>query len=176
VLIGLVSGKVSYKPPGASKFLKLAASTIIPTRSILDTTHGKVALTSARDSHGKLQTGRFNGGKFKVSQGRSSGAYTVLSLTGPAPRACNNSRNARGARKRKRRRLFGSAKGRFRTRGKYAAGTVRGTKWSITDRSDGTLISVSQGTVSVSDLVKHKTIRVRSHHRYLARPRNRCKR
>ena len=57
--------------------------------------------------------------------------------------------------------------GKFRTKGRYAAATTRGTVWSIADRCDGTLTQVS-GQVVVSDFVRHKTITVRAGHSYLA--------
>ena len=59
--------------------------------------------------------------------------------------------------------------GKFRTKGRYAAATTRGTVWSMADRCDGTLTSVSQGAVTVNDLVRHKNIVVRAGHNYLAK-------
>ena len=56
-----------------------------------------------------------------------------------------------GSRSRHRRRLRGDANGRFRTRGRHSAATVRGTKWTVTDRCDGTLTKVRRGTVAVRD-------------------------
>ena len=35
--------------------------------------------------------------------------------------------------------LHASAHGKFRTKGKYSAATVLGTKWTVADRCDGTL-------------------------------------
>jgi hypothetical protein len=67
--------------------------------------------------------------------------------------------------------LRSRASGRFRTRGRYAAGTVRGTQWTTTDRCDGTLIAVQQHSVLVTDFVKHITVLVAAGHRYLARAR-----
>ena len=60
------------------------------------------------------------------------------------------------------RRLFGNAKGSFRTSGRNAAATVRGTRWSVQDRCDGTLVTVQRGRVEVRDKVKRKTIIVRT--------------
>jgi hypothetical protein len=45
---------------------------------------------------------------------------------------------------------------------------VRGTAWYTEDRCDGTLTRVSQGSVSVRDLVNHRTVIVRAGHSYLA--------
>ena len=69
------------------------------------------------------------------------------------------------------RRLFGDGKGSFRTTGRNAAATVRGTRWSVQDRCDGTLVTVQRGRVSVRDLVRHKTVLVKTGHTYLARRR-----
>ena len=65
-------------------------------------------------------------------------------------------------RKRTVHRLRGSAKGRFRTRGKYASATVRGTDWTVTDRCNGTLTSVKSGVVVVRDLRGKKNYTVRA--------------
>ncbi len=64
--------------------------------------------------------------------------------------------------------LHASAHGKFRTKGRYAAATVRGTIWTIADRCDGTLTHAIKDTVSVDDLVLHKTITLHPGHSYLA--------
>jgi len=60
--------------------------------------------------------------------------------------------------------------GKFRTKGRYSAGTVRGTKWDTIDRCDGTLTTVHRGTVDVLDFARRKTITVHAGHSYLAKP------
>ena len=45
----------------------------------------------------------------------------------------------------------------------------QGAVWLTADRCDGTLAQVRQGTVSVRDLVKKKTVVVRAGHSYLAK-------
>jgi hypothetical protein len=64
--------------------------------------------------------------------------------------------------------LWGKGKGRFRTKGRYSAATVRGTEWLTTDRCDGTLTSVKQGVVSVRDFTRNKTVSVAAGKSYLA--------
>lgn len=54
--------------------------------------------------------------------------------------------------------LHASAHGKFRTRGRYSAATVLGTKWTIADRCDGTLVRDVTDSVGVTDFVRHKTI------------------
>ena len=58
------------------------------------------------------------------------------------------------AKKRPTRRLWGSGKGRYRTRGRYSSATVRGTKWLTEDLCDGTRTTVVEGTVVVHDFVR----------------------
>jgi ferric-dicitrate binding protein FerR (iron transport regulator) len=96
-------------------------------------------------------------------------------MSGPSfAKACATAKKATIARKRSRkrvRRLFGDGKGNFRTRGRNAAATVRGTRWGVQDRCDGTLVTVRRGRVSVRDLVRHRTVLVKAGHTYLARRR-----
>jgi hypothetical protein len=68
------------------------------------------------------------------------------------------------------RQLWGNGKGSFRTRGKYAAATVRGTRWLTVDRCDGTQVKVAQGVVQVTDLAKRRQVTVRAGSSYLAKP------
>jgi hypothetical protein len=65
--------------------------------------------------------------------------------------------------------LLASANGKFRTRGRYSAATVRGTAWGERDRCDGSLTVVRRGAVSVRDFVRHKTLTIRAGHTYLAK-------
>jgi hypothetical protein len=65
--------------------------------------------------------------------------------------------------------LRGTAKGRFRTTGRFAAATVRGTDWGVRDRCDGTLTVVRRGVVVVRDFRRHRTVVVRAGQTYLAK-------
>jgi hypothetical protein len=68
------------------------------------------------------------------------------------------------------RQLWGSGKGRFRTRGRYAAATVRGTIWLTADRCDGTFIRVRQGVIQVNDLPRRRLITLRAGRTLLVKP------
>ena len=94
---------------------------------------------------------RLAGGNFDVCKRKLAGSSKV------APRTV--------------RRLWGKATGRFRTTGRFAAATVRGTYWLTADRCDGTLTTVKEGRVQVRDLVTRKTILVPAGKSYLARKR-----
>ena len=71
------------------------------------------------------------------------------------------------------RRLKVRARGRIRTRGRYGAATVRGTRWTTVDRCDshprpGTLVVVSKGLVAVRSFVLGRTVLVPAGQRFLA--------
>ena len=68
------------------------------------------------------------------------------------------------------RQLWGKGTGRFRTRGRYAVATVRGTNWLTADRCDGTQTRVTQGVIQVSDLPERRQVTVRAGGSYLAKP------
>jgi hypothetical protein len=147
----------------------------IPTGSTLDTTHGQVRLVAATTARGGRQTGHFSQGLFIVQQTHTN-PLTTLTMTGGDLRACGSKLPTGGAARRavtaraRRRSLFSNVRGRFRTRGRYSAATVRGTAYLVKDTCAGTLTSVSRGAVTVRDLTLRKNVTVRAHHRYLARP------
>jgi hypothetical protein len=182
VFVKLPAGQASAaaaKPPKG--FVRLQGAETIPVGSTLDTAKGRVKLRSASDTRKHVQSGQFFRGRFVVRQvrkprgrakRRSTKLITVLTLSGSSfSKACRAKASTSAKRRsRKRvRRLFGDAKGAFRTKGRNAAATVRGTRWSVQDRCDGTLVTVQRGRVSVRDLVTHRTVLVKTGHTYLAR-------
>jgi hypothetical protein len=167
-----VKGAVLVKQPGKRGFVQLSAATHIPIGSELDTTKGTVSLTTAAGG-GKVQSGLFHGGLFKLGQKKGKHPFTELALA--ASLRCVNSRASAhaGAKRRTSRQLFGDAHGRFRMRGRHSVATVRGTKWLVKDTCNSTLTVSQRGTVVVQDLVKHRTITLHTGQRYLARRGNR---
>jgi hypothetical protein len=146
-------------------FVKLTNVANIPVGSLVDTTHGQVGLTSAAGTAAGLQKGSFYNGQFKIIQKKATKATTELQLSQPL--SCKKGKaSAAAARSR---RLWGNAKGRFRTRGRYSSATVRGTKWLTKDTCSGTLTVVKSGTVTVRDFVLNKNVTVKKGHKYLAR-------
>jgi hypothetical protein len=174
VLVGIRTGstaEVSAAQVKGFTFVPLSQARQIPVGSLLDTRRGTVRVTTSTASRRTI-TGRFNGGIFQVIQRRRERGATELKLAGGSFRNCT----ARGARasaldpvaqvarrtRRRVRRLSGNGRGRFRTRGRYSAATVRGTIWSVTDRCDGTLTRVSRGSLDVRDFRRRRTIRLRA--------------
>jgi hypothetical protein len=170
-------GDVRVKVPGATGFVLLSGGDTLPVGTVVDTSRGAVALTAALPS-GQIQTGRFGGGRFEVGQGRRGVVQLYLrgrvcgrrpgaSTTADGPVAASSARRRRSGR-----RLWGRDHGgRFRTHGRNSHATVRGTRWLVEDRCEGTLTLVTKGAVVVKDLVRGKRRLLRAGERYLARPR-----
>ncbi|MGZ4252023.1 MAG: hypothetical protein ACXVR2_01990 [Solirubrobacteraceae bacterium] len=183
-----VKGKVLVRLPNGHGFVALTAASQLPVGTKIDARRGTIQLLAASTTSGKTQTGTFGGAVFglaQASKGRDK-ALTTLSLLegvvrgGPSYASCRARRaggpsgaGATAARVNRRtlQLLHATASGRFKTRGRYAAATVRGTIWDTADRCDGTLVRVRRGVVSVTDFVRHKTVTVRAGHSYLAKAR-----
>jgi hypothetical protein len=164
-----VKGTVRVKLKGASKFVPLDAEKAVPVGSTFDTTNGTVALDTSAGAGKPLQHGEFNGGVFKVQQS-SKNPLTTLSMSGGSLDKCGRRVPQGGAAKRRSRSLFSNVKGRFRTRGRNSAATVRGTRWTMTDSCKGTLTIVKQGSVVVRDFTLRKNKTLKTGQRYLAKP------
>jgi hypothetical protein len=175
-----LKGTVTLKVPGAAGFTALGAGATVPVGAVLDTRRGTVQLTTALDG-GQTQTATFHSGVFQVRQSATGHGLTDIVLRGPAlkcPRVRRSrSATARGAAVQARRRppkrqLWGRDRGgRFRTHGKNSVATVRGTSWVTTDTCAGTRTTVREGSVSVRDTRRHRTVLVRAGKSYLARRR-----
>ena len=93
---------------------------------------------------------------------------TTLELRGRL--SCTNRAQSAATKKRRKNTLWGSdRRGRFRTKGRNATATVRGTVWRTIDRCDGTLVTVQSGSVTVRDSSRRRSVTVRRGHSYLAR-------
>jgi hypothetical protein len=160
-------GKVTVRLPGG-RTVPIEEATQIVTGSVIDTRAGAVRLDT-RGAHGKIETGVFSDGLFRVTQ--TSGKRPVTQLALVETLSCPKAKRAQSARKRKhrRRRLWGDAKGDYRTRGQYGSAVNTGTKWMTEDRCDGTLFRVARGVIKVTPNGSHKSVRVRAGHKYLVR-------
>jgi hypothetical protein len=174
------AGSASSRPG----YVRLTRPEQIPTGSRIDARAGKLRITAAPATPaGKLPTGTFNGAIFSVVQagsGTNTGLTTLTIIEGAFPGApsyalCktgasrDSSPMAAAASTKVLQALLASANGKFRTRGRYSAATVRGTAWGERDRCDGSLTVVRRGAVSVRDFVRHKTLTIRAGHTYLAK-------
>jgi hypothetical protein len=162
-------GTVKIKLPTGTHFRALVEGEQLPVGTVVDTRKGRITLYAAADKHGGIAKADFYGGIFKLGQTKGKRPITVLTLVEKLT-GCKAKGQATTARKKKRkRRLWGDGRGRFRTKGRNSAATVLGTKWLVEDRCTSTLTKVARGRVEVRDFVNHKTVIVRKHHRYIAR-------
>jgi hypothetical protein len=181
-----VPGKsVNLQPAGGIVVVRVPGKGVVPLDSLssvpygatIDATRGQVSLTAAG---GKAT---FGAGRFVLTS--EPGFVTTLTLGGgsfascpkvrpkpkPQPKKKKNVRRpAAAAPPTVIRQLVGNGKGRFRTRGRYAAATVRGTRWRIEDRCDGTRVVVLSGRVAVFDPHLKRTIVVTAGQSHLVGP------
>jgi Tol biopolymer transport system component len=144
----------------------------VPYNATVDVTQGAIVLTTTT---GKLRV--FPAGAksavFVLHRGTDSGRPIVeLALAHGDFSVCpkRRTKSAGATAPVVVRQLWGDGTGSFRTRGRYGAATVRGTRWLTADRCDGTLTRVTRGVVQVNDTAKHKLVTVRAPGSYLAKP------
>jgi hypothetical protein len=193
--VSIVSGIVLIKVHGV--FIPLTELTQIPKNTVIDALQGTLTLTSAAGSpspahdaaaKGKkhktpTQKGTFGGAIFKISQSTGGAGKGLVTLAivenafsgAPSYGTCKAHKAAdpaaTAASSRTLQLLHASAHGKFRTKGRYSAATVLGTKWTVADRCDGTLTHDITDSVSVTDFVHHKTIILHAGQSYLAKAR-----
>jgi hypothetical protein len=190
----VVSGIILVKLPhpasdvasaASSGYVPLSQARALPVGTQVDSLQGTLRLTAATEKRGQTQTGIFGGGLFKlgqVSRGANTGLTTLSMFEGGFPgirtyASCKAKKStdpsspvaSAALSSSVLQTLHASAHGRFRTRGRYSAATVRGTVWTTIDRCDGTLVTVQRDTVAVTDFVRHKTVLVHAGHSYFAK-------
>ena len=177
--VDVKKGVIHVRRPGTSKAVPLDPSVPVPVGSVLDATRGTLTLTTAATDAvgGATQAADFTGSRFVVGQ-KPGAPGTELKMTGGDFSVCRTASassrpTAYAARRRTKRvrRLWGSGKGRFTTRGRNSSATVRGTIWSVEDRCNGTLTRVERGIVVVTDFARKRTKVVRAGESYFARRR-----
>jgi hypothetical protein len=173
-------------------FIPVTELTKIKNGTIINALHGTLSVTTAlpavqrgviaakkkaKKPKTKTQKGKFGGAVFKVTQARS-GLATLALVEGakfkgaPTFASCKTKKGkaVTAALSAKTLQLLKGKDnhGKFRTKGRYAAATTRGTAWSVADRCDGTLTRVTQSSVLVNDFVRHTSLILRAGHSYLA--------
>jgi len=153
-----VSGTILVRLPGSSTFTTLPAGASVPLGSTIDATNGSVSVTVSLPGGG-TQTGVFYGGEFVLLQ--SPNGTTTPVLTGgsfngcPTPTTTNGALASTASKKKKKkpktviRQLWGSAHGKYTTKGRYGSASVSGTIWLVQDRCDGTYIEATKDNVIV---------------------------
>jgi uncharacterized protein YkwD len=176
VIVSPVTGVVRVKLPGSNTFTTLNSSGVFDSGTQVDTTKGRIRLTSVSDDLANVQTADFYRGQFAITYtadfpGASPSLLTNLQLTGPltgCPRRVAATRqlagqNATPPKRRPKpkpkgpttRSLWGDGVGHFRTQGAYASATVRGTNWLTQDTCTGTRVQVVTGLLDVFDIKRN---------------------
>jgi hypothetical protein len=142
---------VLIKAPGSKTFVPVQSLREVPFGSIVKA-QGVATILSERGD-GTDETAEFWGGTFKALQNPDVNSYFVVKLRSRLH--CGNDTKAQTASKATAsdpiataagaRRLWGSGHGRFRSRGRGGAATVRGTTWWLRDRCNGTQFGVTEG-------------------------------
>jgi hypothetical protein len=168
VNVSVRKGRILIKIPPSKKFVELKGALQIPVGATIDARKGRVNLVSTGPG-GVTQLAWFYDGIFKIGQTRGAKPVTDLALAEPLAKCPKARKASAAAKKKKTRKLWGEGKGAFRTSGRHSSATVRGTKWLVTDRCDGTLTRVTQGSVLVRDFKRKRNVVVRAGKSYLAR-------
>jgi hypothetical protein len=160
-----VSGTVLVKLPGSARFVPLSAARQVLVGTVVDV-RGWRRPTAAYPIPGQSAIGDFQAGVFEVKQNRAGGGRTTLRIedTQSERAGCAGAHGASQLGL-----LLGDATGRFRTDGRFSAATVRGTKWGVRDRCDGTLTIVRRGVMVVTDFRLHKNVLLHAGQTYLAK-------
>ena len=160
---------------GQRSFTPLTDATNLPIGTEFDTTKGTIALffaTGKDDPHSV----EISSGLFLTRQSTRTGSVLEADLTAklkgcPSVRRARRAATARAARA-STRQIKVKAKGPVKSKGRYGSAIVRGTAWTIRDTCnvsrDGTLVSVTEGLVGVTDFAKRKTVLVPRGKRYFA--------
>ena len=185
----VVSGTGVHQAPGqrarapgdgpAKGFVPFTGAANIPVGSQLDTSKGRVALTSAADTGGaKTQTSDFYHGIFQVKQAvpkkkpkKPKALITDLVMKGQIARSqCAPLKGARAAATPRRRRAQGGARASCGAAARASSARTASTAprrcagrsgW-CEDRCEGTLTKVTRGTVQVRDFKRKKTVTVKA--------------
>jgi hypothetical protein len=173
-----LAGPLPFATESLSKgvgFIPLAEARQIPVGSILDTTAGVARLATATATQGKLQSGDFETGIFKLLQRRKQRGLTELDIIDnhSARQVCASAGKARTAGAHASGKILGrlsaDSHGHFTARGQFSAATVRGTIWGVRNLCSGTLTRVTRGVVTVRDFRRRKTITLFTGQSYLAK-------
>ena len=175
-------GHVALAQASAAKgvgFIPLTEARQLPVGTILDASNGVARLTTATAARGRVQSGEFGGGLFRLLQNRRERGLSELRLVAQtnATKRCATAGKVATAQTAAAKALpttvlnllRANVKGKFRTRGRYSSATVRGTMWTTTDRCDGTLTAVQRGVVAVTDFRTRRQIVLRAGRSYLAK-------
>ena len=183
-LVQPAGGTVRIKPPGQSGFTPLEGLQKIPVNSVIDTRAGTVQLTAATGNLGETtedNTVDFWDGLIRLEQSGDTNAAATARLVqklrcakrkGGGAKATKSSGPIARSSGKRRRRVWGSGHGNYKTSGGGGTGSVRGTTWLTKDTCRGTFFKVTDGIgISVFDFDLGQTFDLGPGQSYFARNR-----
>jgi hypothetical protein len=138
----------------------------VPDGAIVDVSNGRGIELTDREGDSTIFFGQKDGVPSKFVVDKIGGLIELRLIGGNFATA--RAQQGSDAKKKPVRRLWAKGKGNFRTRGRLASATVRGTFWLTADFRTYTFVLVRQGSVTARDLVKRKTVIVRAGKSYKA--------
>jgi hypothetical protein len=171
IVVKPVSGTVLGHPPDDPNFRKIVGTANLVSGWTFDVTKGRVALTTSA-GRGRQQTAEAYEGFFTALQSPGNPVTDLKLRSGNFDQVCGSGGvdvARASANKTTVRHLWATGKGKFRTVGRFASATIRGTLWRTDDRCDGTLVHVQTGSVNVFDNTLQRTVTVRAVNDYLAK-------
>ena len=183
-LVQPAAGTVRIKPPGQSGYTTLDGTQKIPVNTVIDTRGGTVQLTAATGDLGDTtedNTVDFWDGLIRLQQSGDTNSVATARLveklrcgkrrSGSTRAGKSSGATARTSGKR-RRRVWGSGHGNYKTSGSGGTGSVRGTTWLTKDSCRGTFFKVTDGIgISVFDFDLGQTFDLGPGQSYFARNR-----
>jgi hypothetical protein len=170
---------VLIRRPGARGFTSLSGTTLIPNGSDIDATNGRVRLlVAASPTPGVTQPVELYGGRFIVHEAAGARPRTTFTLSLPLtgcvpivgipPASAAKAKPKRRAKPRARHVWVTENGGQFDTTGQYVSTSVQGTTWLTADTCETSTVKVAQGVVVVRDLVRRRTVTLRTGKSYTA--------
>lgn len=183
-LVQPAGGTVRVKAPGQTEFTPLDGLQKIPVDSVIDTRSGTVNLTAATGNLGDTtEDNSVNlwDGLVRLEQSGETNAVTTAKLVeklrcgkrkGGQAKAGKSSGPLATTSSKRRRRVWGSGHGNYKTGGSGGTGSVRGTTWLTKDTCRGTFFKVTDGIgISVFDFDLGQTFDLGPGQSYFARNR-----
>ena len=165
ITIKKISGAVFVRAPDSTTFASFSGSRRVAVGTEIEASNGRISMTASSGQHGDFYQGRF-----VILVSPSQPNVIELDLSGGSFKDCRQSRALTSTQDPPpRRRLWGHAKGKFLTRGRYSVTSVRGTTWLTSDSCGGTVARVTTGTISVADLLRSKQVLLRRGRSYLSK-------
>jgi hypothetical protein len=178
--LAAVSGAVTFRLPDAASFSRLVGAITVPNGTEVNTIAGRAEITVATGGTPAEETALLYGGEFVAHQDSSAPYETHFVLSQPlsgcgatAARVAGSQDHGsaqHGRSSTTRRHLWAhDSGGDFGTTGRYVSTTVEGTQWLTTDTCQSSTVQVTEGVVTVSNLITGRTFVVHAGGRYATR-------